>query len=551
MRTISILWFAGLMLLACSLLKPQDRSDTVAENPVQGATATVPEPEPTSRVSAESANDSTFETEGSQLPTPASGVFGEASVAPLPYLGAASLEERILRYPTIVRAMLNRVTTETIKAGGYWEGKYVNIARFHLTVSEYLNGSGGTNIVAVWGSAETYDSQGDAENARATLTDDRDTQWDDVEAVFLLKNEPWEMFNAAKATDTYYTAEGGDFSGDDYMSIGSRYVRLWLPTAPTSTGSGDDKRFLLEAQVEPSTISLGDLKAKIAAINAEINAGDGTEAYRKCVAVKYLRLRLESHAQLEGRKNTSRAEDVAHIMEAGAPASTVIYEDEAVGDYPDRKTSTTWLEGRDAALFEVIDGTTFEPWDSNYDGDLEAGVDWIRYQQMLRNVRPLPGGTYTFNIKDLGDIGVPCNDVLTHEWTVTVTTLNGVLHELFFDPVTLRQAQSRPSAVGADGTNGVLKLAAFTDGNGRSATISSISYEAGTVELGVTPGDALADQIADIIELDGTVSLSLDVADATVDPSTGSGQAGTLSWSVSTQPWEDGDLLMVRIREGR
>ena len=124
-----------------------------------------------------------------------------------------------------------------------------------------------------------------------------------------------------------------------------------------------------------------------------------------------------------------------------------------------------------------------------------------------------------------------------------MTAPSGTLHELFFDPVTVG------TTVAADDTNGVLKPASFTDANGASATLSSISYEAGTVKVRVTPDGALAGQVVDFIELDGTVSLSLDVADAAVDLSTGSGQAGTLSWSVSSQPWVDGDLLMVRIRE--
>ena len=74
--------------------------------------------------------------------------------------------------------------------------------------------------------------------------------------------------------------------------------------------------------------------------------------------------------------------------------------------------------------------------------------------------------------------------------------------------------------------------------------IGSIGWESGTVEIEVSPDDALFDHILDIIELDGTVSLPLDVFDATVDAAN-----DTLSWSVSSQPWEDGDKLMVRIRE--
>ena len=55
------------------------------------------------------------------------------------------------------------------------------------------------------------------------------------------------------------------------------------------------------------------------------------------------------------------------------------------------------------------------------------------------------------------------------------------------------------------------------------------------MKLKVDPHDGLVGQVVDIIELDGTVSLSLDVLDATVDAAN-----RTLSWSVASQPWEDG-----------
>ena len=60
----------------------------------------------------------------------------------------------------------------------------------------------------------------------------------------------------------------------------------------------------------------------------------------------------------------------------------------------------------------------------------------------------------------------------------------------------------------------------------------------------VNPDNAFADHILDFVELDGTVSLSLDDVYAVVDSVN-----DTLSWTVSDQPWEDGDLLMVRVRE--
>ena len=145
-------------------------------------------------------------------------------------------------------------------------------------------------------------------------------------------------------------------------------------------------------------------------------------------------------------------------------------------------------------------------------------------------------------------IFIPCNFFPFHSYTyhkVVVTAPEGALHELFFDPVTLTQGQSGPAAA-TDTSNGVLKPATFTDANGASATIQSIEWqEAGTVKMTLSPHTALSGHILDIIELDGTVSLSLKVADATVDSAN-----DTLSWSVPSQPWHDGDKLMVRIREG-
>ena len=69
--------------------------------------------------------------------------------------------------------------------------------------------------------------------------------------------------------------------------------------------------------------------------------------------------------------------------------------------------------------------------------------------------------------------------------------------------------------------------------------------ESGTVKLQVNPPTGLTDQEVNFIALDGSVPLSLQVANATVDAAN-----RTLSWPVGSQPWQSGDLLMLRIREG-
>ena len=56
---------------------------------------------------------------------------------------------------------------------------------------------------------------------------------------------------------------------------------------------------------------------------------------------------------------------------------------------------------------------------------------------------------------------------------------------------------------------------------------------------------SLSGHVLDFIALDGNVSLSLFTDSATVDST-----AGTYTWTMSSQPWADGDKLMLRIREG-
>ena len=131
-----------------------------------------------------------------------------------------------------------------------------------------------------------------------------------------------------------------------------------------------------------------------------------------------------------------------------------------------------------------------------------------------------------------------CGFVISNEWTVTAVAPEGVVHEALFDPVV------DGSAVAADSSNGVLKPASFTDAGGATTTIERIEWDTGTVKLKLAPHNALAGRVLEFIELDGRVSLSLVVDDAMVDAAN-----STLSWAVSSQPWNDGDKLMLRVRE--
>ena len=157
--------------------------------------------------------------------------------------------------------------------------------------------------------------------------------------------------------------------------------------------------------------------------------------------------------------------------------------------------------------------------------------------ERVATARPLIPGEYTFVVEDNWQALQQCGYVAHTDFTVDVTAQGRATHEFFFDPVTVG------STVAADSSKGVLKPASFTGADGVSATIRRIAWEAGTVNVSVTPHNALARHTLEFIELDGSVSLSLNVDDAMKDTS-----AGTLTWQVPDQPWHHGDLLMVRIR---
>ncbi len=472
-------------------------------------------------------------------PPPSTGIPPAAAGAKQPYHGEQSIEERIVNADTIVKARLATTTSEiATTTTEEWSDYHYVALRFHLTVSEYLRGSGESSITAFAIQGGGYDTQSEAEDTEPGIAANKVTTWDDLEAIiFLNSDDHYDIFSAAvQGANDYFLSIGGPYQ--DRYSLQDRYSKLWLPSAGTSA-TGDDQEFLLavpEPGKDTPTITIRELKSRIAAINAELNAGDGSEAYRNCVSIKYQAEREERHAQSEGRKLGIRAVLDTHRLVSGSPAGTVIFESDGFGIYPDTRMQTS-LEGGDADLFETVDGPT-TPDDWNRDGVLTDGIDFIRYTQSLRPVRPIPAGDYRFTVKDLEPNMIPCNAFLVTEWTVSAIAPEGTLHEAFFDPVT------DGNAVAADSANGVLKLASFTDTNGATSTIQRIAWESGSVEMRLSPHTGLAGHRLDFIELDGTVSLSLSVSDAAVDAPN-----ATLSWPVPSQSWEDGAKLMLRIRE--
>ena len=417
---------------------------------------------------------------------------------------------------------------------------YVAALEFKFEVLEYLKGSGGEELQAV-----AYDAD-DAFETRAgasgvDLLTLREQRWDNREAiVFLFKSRA--LTSTATNADRYAMG-AAKAQEEDGFTVASRWAKRWLPDAAAQTNeddgargtSGSEQRFLLEAppaqasgatrSAQPSTITLSGLKTRIATLEAEIALGDGTPEYRECVTEKYawpLTLqRFKDRLEARGRTFAKQFdEEIASGLAAGTPVyfggDYLILSNESKQTAPANSDKLVVTSGQDADLFAKGWPLTAE------------------------TARPLPTGTYRFYWAEQSFIDALCDAMpdlhRTHrEVVVTVTPPPNTLHEAFFDPVTIG------TGVGVDTSNGVLNPASFTV-DGTSTSITGLKWESGSVTVTLSPYVSLSGHTLDFIELDGSVSLSLPASSATEDSS-----AGTLSWSVSDQPWHNADLLMLRI----
>ena len=521
MRTVSLILLAGMtmMLLGCGL-------SGGGQEAREGGAPAVETKTPPGTVAAPAVTA-----------TP-SNTAAPAMVAPVGYDGPTSLEERIFASPVIARVRLDSVSS-TVESGNTYEGtKYIALLEFSFNVQEYLKGSGADDIVAVWAAAPFFDTEAEAEDALPAIAAARDAQWDDHEAIILLQQDFQAFLPSTQQADRYYLAWGGgwpNYALDDGYSLASRHNNLWLPAAAavgeTSQATGDQQRFLTAVPPDTgtaSTITLGEIKTRIAAVTTKLDASDGSEEYTECVRETYYLERRNRHRRETQPDTVYRASDtsppLAHQFNSGLGVGTVVYEIPEGDPITPGVPFEVWLDGGDAGLFSVA----------------SPSQDY-----RVTSTRPLPAGTYGFHFNYRGPYYGRCDGyTFRHEWTVTVNAPVGTLHEAFFDPVT------DGTAVAADSANGVLKPATFTDANGASATLERIAWEpgvadSGTVELKVNPHTGLTGHVADFIALDGSVPLSLKIADATVDAAN-----RTLSWTAASQPWEDGDELMLRIRKG-
>ena len=491
--------------------------ESVVPEPTPPTTPDAESVAPTPTASAMSPTESVAPALGqSATPDAESVIPGSTSMysSHLPaHYGAAtpSVEERIYDSDVVIRASLQPSGTGSLR----------------FRAIEYLKGTGPAEIVVL---ATTYG---------------RNTAWDDREAVLFLDLP--EDQAASGATGSAGEVAAGEFVFTDAHGFNHSIYEgrsklptgytidtrnpVWLPTeaeagAGGAVGDGaGNPDFITDSAAAaggpPSTISLSDLRSKI----AWVEGGEGVEGYHRCIGVslnyqKYYR-DWEAYYGTPWTPYQSEAQ-----VDSGVAEGAVV---NSYDRYREPGYHRVWLTGQDADLFrsQIVD-------------DDEVASNG--YYQHITTARPLPDGKYRFFDHIVSYDYMPCNFTPENhrlEWIVTVTAPDSAVHEAFFDPVAIG------GAVGADAANGVLKPASFslTDG-GSTASLTKIAWESGRATVELDPSLSLAGHHADFITLDGSVSLRLDFDDAaeTVD-----GTKRTLDWNVCAQPWESGELLMLRI----
>ncbi len=460
------------------------------------------------------------------------------------YLGQSSLEERIAWVDVIARARLTSVSSAAEQLTG--ETGYVGAIEYRFQVLEYLHGTGSGDVVAfVLNSGIHYKTTAGTLARGQTLLDERDTQWDDREAIiFLIDDHPG--LPGSKQANRYWLGALSSGGWGDHYTIVSRTQKRWLPAASTgdtseaigASGTGG-QRFLLDAPADAAstggsaqaestpTITLTEMKAKVADIAQKVAAGGGSEAYRDCLYEGYRWEREVSYSKENYKRAFDEGRDYFYIRHdqsigSGLPTGTRAFTDPYGG------VGETAPAG--AGEFRLMSGA--------------AALFTTKWPGVADTARPLPAGEYKFYYSYRHQQYIICDahpeeEKKRREVFVTVTAPAGTVHEAFFDPQTIGIGDGYISS--GNLSTGDLSPAAFTTGD-TTTTITSFYGTGDAVTMTLSPYVDLTTHIFDFITGDGTTMLSLTGA-------TGDSAAGALTWGVAKQPWSSGDQLMLRISE--
>ncbi len=448
------------------------------------------------------------------------------------WLVSPSLEEQIFTSEVIVVASLLSATarTETVPSDPGVTPTYRALQVLRFRVHEYLKGTGPQEAVVVVRSDHSYLTEAEARQTADAVVAERNTAWDDRRGVLFLHTlpppvAPGGASGAASGSPAFRFTLSNPHVQSEWDYAVDTLSRAWLPAGEASGAGGQEgdsssQEFITDgAQSPPPVVSLADLRAKIAENDALLTAGEGVEGYIGCLHGKIYRERLR---RADPWTPTQREETIA----SGSATGTEVYRGTRNERHPGYHNY--WLSGPDMDLFRAL----------IVDDDSQSNNG---YDHTLVTARPLPAGEHSVFYNWQHYYQIPCNHVPTdayNDWTVTVTAPEGAVHEAFFDPADLT-----PGA-GFSASSGVLEPAGFSIG-GTAASITGLKWQSGSAVLTLAPYASLTGHTLDFIALDGSVDPSLPVSSATADSA-----AGTLTWAVPVQPWQDGDQLMLRIRRG-
>ncbi len=460
----------------------------------------------------------------------------------------SSLDELVFLSDIIARVRLISAAPDVETVDYREEGGIgaIPIFLFRFEAIEYLKGSGGSELT-VKVPAIKWPDLSDRESAQAqaaSMFQLHDARWDDREAIIFLESKSvlygFPMPKGASDEMSYrFRGPREDVVDIHEYAITSDYNKAWLPASAPSGPSGatgsSEPEYLTESpqgvagatSASAPSISLSEIKRRIKANDDLLAEGRDIPGYEFCV-----RDRFRFEALIQSNQAPSHTLHELQIQ-SGQPEGHRLSSLTDVAIYPEPPTHGTWsTTGPDSDLF--IMRITDDP----DDNPNTVGYAWEEVA-----TRPIPKGVYSIFYVGQPAIWVPCDynpelRLKNREAAITVTAPEGALHEAFFDPVIIG------SAVGADTANGVLKPASFTAEGSGSISIERIEWTDGQVKMRLSPHSRLTGHHIDFIALHSSLALRLDFDDATeVDE----GGARALTWGVCIQPWQDGDLLMLRI----
>ena len=424
------------------------------------------------------------------------------------YWGPASLAEMIAWSDIVVLATFVSARPVGVRSARPDSPYYVGALEVTFNAREYLKGvNQGPTITGVMIGTDTsegehpYTASTEAEAAviAEQLLDWRDKRWDDRQAIIML----------TEVVEHGYLLLGHLGPGAFKTTVADLEDRSWLPDASPDTDARSPAQFFLTDEPKGKTVagrtpgqetpaqpnvSLATLRDLIAENARMLAAGDGSREYSECLAMTLTRNRMSGAEDALASGSISSGQPARTKAVAYQPLIDVnlqLHGPDEPDDYP---SHLAWYEGPAGHLLE------------------------FQYPGYAATKRPLPAGEYrAIGMARRAEMvvcdGKPDAKVIV---VITVTAPAGTLAESFFDPAT-----SSAAVVG-------------------TTTVGAISWEASRVTADLTLTVPTAATL-DFIALDGTVALSLAVANATSTD-------GVLAWEVTPQPWDGDDQLMLRIR---